>query len=63
MLGRAARHRGQDHERVRLADRRVESVEHPHVLVVQVDVDVAVQPAVGGEQLRLGVGMALGAPC
>ena len=49
-----AGHRRQDLQRVALADGGVEPVEHPHVLVVEVDVDVAVQRAVGGEQLALG---------
>ena len=43
---------GRTFEHVGLADRGVEPVEHAHVLVVEVDVDVAVQRAVGGEQLR-----------
>src|SRR5918998_148628 len=51
---RAAGHRRQDHDRVALGDLRVEAIEHPHVLVVQVDVDVAVEVAVLGEELRLG---------
>jgi len=38
----------------------LETVEHAYVLVVEVDVDVAVQTAVGGEQLRLRIGMAVG---
>ena len=32
-------------------DRGVEAVEHPHVLVVEIDVDVAVEVAVRAEQL------------
>src|ERR1035437_221934 len=60
VLFRPARHRGQDHERVAFADGRVEALEDAHVLVVQIHVDVAVQLTVGREQLRLGVGMALG---
>src|ERR1035438_37488 len=50
----AAGHRGQDHEHVTGADGRVEAVEHAYVLVVEVDVDVAVELALGGEQLALG---------
>ena len=38
-----------------LADGGVEPVEHPHVLVVEVDVHVAVELAVGSEELRLGL--------
>ena len=52
-LAPAAGHRRQDHQRVALADGRVEPVEHAHVLVVEVDVDVAVELALGGEQLAL----------
>jgi hypothetical protein len=37
-----------------VADGRLEAVEHAHVLVVEIDVDVAVQGAVGSEQLALG---------
>ena len=40
--------------------RGVEPVEHPHVLVVQVDVHVAVQLAVLAEQLALGAGVLRG---
>src|ERR687884_1414828 len=39
-------HRRPDDQRVRAAHRRVEPVQHAHVLVVQVDVDVAVELAV-----------------
>ncbi len=37
----------------------LEAVEHAHVLVVEVDVDVAVELALGREQLLLGAGMRL----
>src|SRR5919107_6163180 len=50
---RAAGHRRQDHDGVAVGDARVEAVEHAHVLVVEVDVHVAVQLAVLGEELRL----------
>src|SRR6185437_7061592 len=52
-----AGHRRQDHERVAIGDGGVQPVEHPHVLVVEIDVDVAVQRAVGCEQLALGRGV------
>ena len=56
-----AGHGRQDDQRVALADRRLEPVEHAHVLVVEVDVDVAVQLAVGAEQLAAAVsGCAVG---
>ena len=51
--GSPAGHRRQDHKRVRLANGGVQPVEHAHVLVVEVDVDVAVERSVGGEQLVL----------
>ena len=38
----------------------VQPVEHADVLVVEVDVDVAVELPVGAEQLRLGRGVLLG---
>jgi hypothetical protein len=43
---RPARHRGEDHQRVGGTDGRLETVEYADVLVVEVDVDVAVQCAV-----------------
>jgi len=52
--GSAAGHRREDHERVGVADRRIQPVQHAHVLVVEVDVHVPVQRAVGAEQLILG---------
>ena len=56
----AAGHGGQDDEHVALPDRRVEAVEHADVLVVEVDVDVAVELAVGAEDLVLGLGVRVG---
>src|SRR3954447_3892760 len=56
----AAGHRRQDDERVGAADRRLQAVEDAHVLVVQIDVHVAVEPAVLGEQLRLRLGVRVG---
>src|SRR4051812_19925178 len=50
----AAGHRREDYQCVRVPHGRVEAVEHPDVLVVEVDVDVAVELAVG-EELRLGL--------
>src|SRR5829696_3700333 len=47
----AARHGRQDHDRVGLGHARVEAFEHANVLVVQVDVHVAVELTVLGEQL------------
>ena len=58
LSGPPAGHRRQDHERVALADGGVEAVEHAHVLVVEVHVDVAVELALGGEQLALRGGVA-----
>src|SRR6202012_1181393 len=55
----ASGHGGEDHQRVAHADGRVEAVEHPHVLVVEVHVDVAIEVAVRAEELRLGTGMPL----
>src|SRR5919106_5966698 len=46
-------HGGQDDDRVPRLDGRVESLEHTHVLVVQIDVDVTVQAALLREQLAL----------
>src|SRR3954447_18920097 len=60
LLPRAAGHRRQDDERVRAADRRLEAVEDADVLVVEVDVDVPVEPAVVGEELRLRLGVRRG---
>src|SRR6185312_10948962 len=48
----AAGHCGEDDQGVALPHRRLEAVEHAHVLVVEVDVDVAVELALGGEELR-----------
>src|ERR1700742_345046 len=48
-----AGHRRQDHDGVGRSDRRVEAVEHAHVLVVEGDVDGAVQLAVLREELAL----------
>src|ERR1700742_4725736 len=56
----AAGHRRQDDQRVAVADRRVQAVQHPHVLIVEVHVDVPVQAAVGGEQLGLGLRVIVG---
>src|SRR5438128_11210028 len=53
-----ARHRGQDDQRIGVADRGLQSLQHPYVLVVQIDVHVAVQLALLGKQLALGLGMA-----
>ena len=53
-------HRREDDERVRLADRRLEALEHADVLVVEVHVHVAVEVAVGAEELGLGLRMGLG---
>ncbi len=47
----AAGHRRQDDDGVAVGDRGLEPVEHPHVLVVEVDVDVAVEVAVLAEEL------------
>src|SRR6185436_11131783 len=47
----SAGHRRQDHQRVRVGERRVEAVEHAHVLVVLVDVHVPVQLAALPEEL------------
>src|SRR5205807_2655112 len=55
-----ARHRGQDDQRIGVADRGLQSFQHPYVLVIQIDVHVAVQLAVLGEELALGLGMAGG---
>src|SRR6478735_9024860 len=55
-----AGHGRQDHERVGLADRRVQTVEDADVLVVEIDVDIAVQRPVDAEELRLGGGVLLG---
>src|SRR5881394_3766280 len=52
--GSAAGHRGQDDDGVAIADRGLEPVQHPHVLVVEVDVDVAVEVALGAEELLFG---------
>src|SRR5690606_33518547 len=51
--GHPARHGGKNLERVPLADLRFEAVEHADVFVVEVDVDEAVELAVGAEQLGL----------
>src|ERR1700744_2413548 len=53
-LGGAAGHRREDYDRVAVLDARLEAVEDADVLVVQVDVDVAVQLALGVEQLGRG---------
>ena len=49
--GSASGHRRQDHDRVGFRGRRLEPVEHPNVLIVEIDVDVAVELALGREQL------------
>src|SRR5437660_9559563 len=54
---RASGHRREDHEGVALAHRGVQPLEHADVLVVEVDVDVAVELATVREQLRLRAGM------
>jgi hypothetical protein len=50
----SAGHRRQDHEDVAAPHRRVQPAEHADVFVVEVHVDVAVELALGGEQLVLG---------
>jgi len=56
--GSAARHRGEDDERVALPHRGLEALQDPDVLVVEVHVHVAVELPVGPEELglRRGVG-------
>src|SRR3954451_704056 len=49
----SARHGRQDDQHVAVADLRIEALEHPHVLVVEVDVDVAVEVAAVSEDLGL----------
>src|SRR3954447_13504891 len=56
----AAGHGRQDDERVGLPHRGVQPVEDADVLVIEIDVDVAIQRAVGAEELRLRRGMLLG---
>ena len=46
-------HRRENHQRVRVPNRCIQPIQHAHVLVVEVDVDVAVERAVGTEQLIL----------
>src|ERR1051326_1450573 len=53
--GGSAGHGGKDDDGVAVGDLGVEPVEDPDVLVVEVDVDVAVEVAVLAEELRLGV--------
>src|SRR5436189_6393579 len=43
--GSAAGHGREDHDRVGVRDRRLQTLENAHVFVVQIDVDVAVQLA------------------
>ena len=56
---RPAGHGGQDDQRVVGSHGGVEAVEYADVLVVEVHVDVAVEAAVGAEQLRLRLRMSL----
>src|SRR3954468_6703844 len=56
----AAGHRRQDHDRVRLRHSGVEPIEDPDVLVVEIDVDVAVELALAREELALGRRVLLG---
>src|SRR3954463_8620104 len=56
----AARHGRQDHQHVAVADLGLEALQHAHVLVVEVDVDVAVELAAVAEDLRLGRRMLVG---
>src|SRR5436190_10925874 len=56
----SARHGGQDDQHVAVADLRIEALEHPHVLIVEVDVDVAVEVAAVAEDLGLRRRMVLG---
>src|SRR4051812_14949091 len=53
-------HGRQDDQHVAVVDRGVEAVEDPYVLVVQVDVDVAVELAAVAEELALGGRMLVG---
>src|SRR4051812_13265619 len=56
----AAGHGRQDHQHVAAADWGVEPVEDADVLVVEVDVDVAVEVAAFAEELALRGGVLLG---
>src|SRR4051794_39321416 len=58
-LDRAAGHRRQNHHGVGVLDGGVQPFENAHVLVVQVDVDVAIEVAVGAEDLTRRVRVAL----
>jgi hypothetical protein len=60
VLSAPAGHRRKDHNRVAVANDCVEPVEHTDILVVEIDVDVAVELSVCREQLVGGGGMGVG---